>query len=144
MYKILVATDGTAQSRMTIDETVRIAVPLKAEVTVLSVMEDTESMNYASNVPQDILNRVRQDQERYYSKAVEEAKARLQEKGLKVKTLVVKGDPVEEICGAAEKEGADLIVLGRRRLGRLQSMLLGSVSNKVLMNAKTSVMIVKQ
>jgi nucleotide-binding universal stress UspA family protein len=107
-------------------------------------MEDTEGMNYASNVPEDILNRVRQDQERYYSKAAEEAKARLQEKGIKAKTLVVKGDPVEVICSTAEKEGSDLIILGRRRLGRLQGMLLGSVSNKVLLNAKTSVMIVKQ
>jgi nucleotide-binding universal stress UspA family protein len=45
MYKILVATDGTVQSRATIDETIRIAVPLKAEVLVLSVMEDTGSVS---------------------------------------------------------------------------------------------------
>jgi nucleotide-binding universal stress UspA family protein len=144
MYKILVATDGTAQAGTTIDETIRIAVPLKAEVTVLSVMEDSDSMNYASSVPQDVMAKVQQDQEKFYARAVEQAKGRLQEKGLKTRSLVLKGDPVEVICATAEEEGCDLIILGRRRLGRLQSLLLGSVSNKVLMNAKTNVLIIKQ
>ena len=144
MYKILVATDGSKQSKTTIDETARIAAALGAEVTVLSVVEDTNSMNYASSIPEDVLSKVKKDQEKYYSAAVEEAKASLVGKGVKAKTLVAKGDPVELICSTAEKEGSDLIIVGRRRLGRFEGMLLGSVSNKVIMNAKTNVMVVKQ
>ncbi len=144
MYKILVATDGSVQSRTTIDEAARIAAPLKAEVTVLAVVEGPESMTYASSIPTDVMSRVRQDQEKYYAKAVEEAKAKLAEKGVKARTLVLRGDPVDLICGTAENENADLIVVGRRRLSKLEGMFLGSVSNKVMLNAKTSVMVVKQ
>jgi nucleotide-binding universal stress UspA family protein len=144
MYKILVATDGSAQSRTTIDETARIAGPLGAEVTVLAVVEGPESMNYASGIPSDILGRVKQDQEKYYGKAVEVAKAKLAEHGIKAKSLVAKGDPVEVICATAEKEDVDLIIVGRRRLGKFEGMLIGSVSNKVMLNAKTNVMVVKQ
>lgn len=144
MYKILVATDGTEQSRTTIEEAAQIAGPMGAEVTVLAVAEDTESMNYAGNVPRDVMSRVKQDQQKYYANAVEEAKVKLEQKGIKVKTLVAKGDPVDVICGTAEREGSDLIMVGRRRLGKLESMLLGSVSNKVVLHAKTNVMVVKQ
>lgn len=144
MYKILVATDGSEQSQKTIDETARIAAPLGAEVTVLSVVEDASSMNYASSIPEEVMRRVRQDQEKYYSRAVEEAKASLAAKGIKTKSLVVKGDPVDVICKTAEEEGSDLIIVGRRRLSKLEGILLGSVSNKVMINAKTNVMVVKQ
>ena len=42
------------------------------------------------------------------------------------------GDYADEILDAAEAEDAGIIVLGRRGLGRLREMLLGSVTQKVL------------
>lgn len=58
------------------------------------------------------------------------------------KTLL-KGDPAENILSVAKKERADVIVLGRRGMGRLARLLVGSVSQKVNQLADCPVLTVK-
>jgi nucleotide-binding universal stress UspA family protein len=53
-------------------------------------------------------------------------------KGIKdLRTKITDGEPVDKILACAEKEKADLIVLGSRGLGDLKGLLMGSVSHKV-------------
>lgn len=52
------------------------------------------------------------------------------------------GDCADEILDVAEDEGAFMIVMGRRGLGRMREALLGSVSQKVLHHAPCTVVIV--
>jgi nucleotide-binding universal stress UspA family protein len=49
----------------------------------------------------------------------------------KVRTILGEGDPATAILRAAHDEAADIIVMGRRGLGDLAGLLLGSVSHKV-------------
>jgi nucleotide-binding universal stress UspA family protein len=49
----------------------------------------------------------------------------------KVTGLVEDGDPAHRIVEVAQREGVDLIVMGRRGLGDLKGLLLGSVTHKV-------------
>lgn len=51
-------------------------------------------------------------------------------------------DPADEILEAANTVDADLIVLGRRGLGGVASLVLGSVSQKVSHGAKVTCMAV--
>lgn len=53
------------------------------------------------------------------------------------------GHPVEMIVNVAAREKADLIVMGSRGLGGLQSFLLGSVSERVLHHAHCPILIVR-
>jgi len=53
------------------------------------------------------------------------------------------GHPVDMIVNVAGREKADLIVMGSRGLGGLESFLLGSVSDRVLHHAHCPVLIVK-
>lgn len=52
------------------------------------------------------------------------------------------GDPAEEIIRCTEDDKDILVVLGRRGLSRIQSLLLGSVSEKVVRHAHCPVTIV--
>ena len=50
---------------------------------------------------------------------------------IEVAIVAEDGDPADRILAVAEREKADLIVMGRRGLGDLKGLLLGSVTHKV-------------
>lgn len=56
--------------------------------------------------------------------------------------IVANGDPAAEILKALKAADADLVVMGRRGLGRVSSLLLGSVSQKVSHDAECTCMTV--
>ena len=56
--------------------------------------------------------------------------------------VISNGDPAEEILKELKAADADLVVMGRRGLGRVSSFLLGSVSQKVSHNAQCTCMTV--
>ncbi len=59
-----------------------------------------------------------------------------------IEEVVVFGDPMREILHAANRFGADNIVMGNRGLSPLKELLIGSVSDKVVRHAKIPVTIV--
>lgn len=60
------------------------------------------------------------------------AEALAREKGVKnCKVLLNTGDPATHITDYVKKNGVDLVVMGRRGLGDLAGIFLGSVSHKV-------------
>ncbi len=52
------------------------------------------------------------------------------------------GDPAEEIIRFTEDDHKIMVVIGRRGLSRMRSLMLGSVSDKVLRHAKSPVTVV--
>lgn len=48
-----------------------------------------------------------------------------------VRTQVLTGDPAEQLLGYAQDHAIDLLIMGRRGLGRIRGLLMGSVSAKV-------------
>ena len=51
--------------------------------------------------------------------------------------------PQERILETAEEMQADLIVMGSRGLGALKQMLMGSVSQYILVHAKSPVLVIR-
>ena len=62
---------------------------------------------------------------------------------VKAEYLRKTGDAGPLLDGLAKEYGCDLIVMGSRGLGALNSFLLGSVSNYMLTHAECPVFIVK-
>jgi nucleotide-binding universal stress UspA family protein len=82
------------------------------------------------------------DEEREDAKELAaEASQLLSDRGIKARGMAVEGDPVEAILDTAQRERADLIVMGRRGLGRLQGLLVGSVSERVARHAEVPVLL---
>lgn len=62
----------------------------------------------------------------------------------KVKSEFIKSDDVADaVCEYCKNVDADLVIVGRRGIGFLKGVLLGSVSEKVLKNSPCSVLVVK-
>jgi len=60
-----------------------------------------------------------------------------------IQTRIIDGEPARAILKSAEDEQADLIVIGSRGVGDLKSLLLGSVSHKVVEEASCPCVVVK-
>jgi nucleotide-binding universal stress UspA family protein len=76
-------------------------------------------------------------------KAVEEAANEIGDLAMRTETLIRTGSPADEIVHAAEELGATVIVVGSRGWGRVRSVLLGSVSERVLHAAHCPVLVVR-
>lgn len=64
------------------------------------------------------------------------------EVGFQAAGKVVEGKPWREICRVAGELDAEPIVVGARGLGRVESVLLGSVSSAVLHHARRPVLVI--
>ena len=71
------------------------------------------------------------------------AKAVKQKPSLKISKRLAEGYDSEEILKDAEKGHHDLIIMGSRGMGLVSSLLLGSVSSRVVNQAEIPVLIVK-
>jgi nucleotide-binding universal stress UspA family protein len=65
----------------------------------------------------------------------------LRTSGVRVETATRWGDPAEQILQAADEIDADMIVLGGRKRSPLGSLLFGSVSQAVTLDATRPVVI---
>lgn len=62
----------------------------------------------------------------------------------KVRSELIKAsDVADAICDFCRASNADMVVVGRRGMGFLKGLILGSVSEKVVKNAPCSVLVVK-
>lgn len=75
---------------------------------------------------------------------IENARQRAESKGVKnIATQIVDGSPADKIIAVAEKENADMIVMGSRGLGNITGIFVGSVSHKVSNLSKCTCVTVK-
>lgn len=139
--KILMATDGSEHSEKTLDEAIKMAGSLGAEVTVITIMEDPPSLAYM--VPSELMAKAKESHEKSSRDILAKAENKLRQKGIAATTLLRSGHPADVICKVADEGKYDMIVIGSRGLSGITELLLGSVSNRVVHCAKTSVYIVK-
>ncbi|NLP36966.1 MAG: universal stress protein [Firmicutes bacterium] len=144
--KILVCTDSSAQSLKAAKEAIRIAKGCgAAQVDVIHVFNvDLHFHDIHHTISQvehyEIMQQIRKKEG---ERILEETAKVFTDAGIAVKTILKEGHPAGTIIKHAKKEEYDLIVMGSRGLGGLKKALLGSVSNAVLQEVQTSVLVVK-
>jgi len=67
----------------------------------------------------------------------------LRRAGLTATSVVVDGDPREVILEVAERSCADAIFVGARGMGRVERLILGSVSHHIVAHAHCTVEVVR-
>jgi nucleotide-binding universal stress UspA family protein len=139
--RVVVPLDGSSLAEAILPFILDIAGPLDLEVDLVRVVQPIppEVIEGSRHVVlEDVPARMREAAEYLASAA-----ARLDTRGIRVRTDVRRGEPVTEIVAAAKDAGADLIAMtthGRSGLGRL---LFGSVAEAVLRQADLPVFLMR-
>lgn len=136
--KILLATDGSPDSKEALNYARDLAACHDAEVIVVHAFEPLPPY-LEESWRDEVVARHRAEGESIVNQAVKA----LQEAGVETVTEIREGPPADAILRVAEAHRPDLIVMGSRGRGELASLLLGSVSHRVLAHAKTAVMITR-
>ena len=140
LSKILVPVDGSENSLRALDHAIYLAKKTGSNITVMNVIENPPTVYVES---QKLLNDLIANFRAESANILDKCKQIAEKYDVKIETVMGEGDAASTIVGYAQKGDFDTIIIGRRGLGRFKEMVLGSISNKVLHNAKCSVMIVK-
>lgn len=63
--------------------------------------------------------------------------------GIEARSELVRGQPAQSVVTAAERDGADLVVVGSRGMGKVRRLRLGAVAEQVAHGAPCDVLIVR-
>jgi nucleotide-binding universal stress UspA family protein len=132
--KILVGYDGSDHSKRALERAAAL-VGDGDQIVVVAAAEprvDT-GITEGSHLNPSEIERRRRD--------LEEARAFLSERGIDAETILGQGDPGSVIVNAAKD--ADLVIVGSRGINRVQRLLMGSVSSKVVHRAPSDVLVVR-
>ena len=135
MKNVLLAYDGSDGAKRALDAVAALHHEGDG-VTIVSSAEGLPLFGYAGTLPS-----LEQEEERH--RQAVEAQIALSEHGIEATVVERHGDPAAAILDEADKEGADLIVMGTRGLSTAERWLLGSVSTKVLHHAHCSVLVAR-
>ena len=140
LSKLLIPVDGSENSLRALDHAIYLAKKTGSNITVMNVIENPPTVYVES---QKLLNDLIANFRAESAKILDKCKQIAEKNDVKIETVMGEGDAASTIVGYAQKGDFDTIIIGRRGLGRFKEMVLGSISNKVLHNAKCSVIIVK-
>ena len=131
--RILVATDFSAASDLALEEGIRIAAEMGATLAILHVYQvPLSGWQPAGAVSRN--HRARSDAERSLSRRL----LRAWRRRIATTPILEQGQPDRKIVEVAERERADLIVMGTR--GPTERLILGSVAARVVANAPCAVL----
>ncbi|MCR3922151.1 MAG: universal stress protein [Firmicutes bacterium] len=143
--KILVCTDGSKMSMKATAEAVKIVNGCSVyEVDILHVYSVPHRVHegYTLSMVEEykILEKEKKEQG---MRILAQAAKVFDDSGIPVNSILEDGHPAETIIKQAAHGGYDMVVVGSRGLGGLKKMLLGSVSQAVVQEVSTNVLIVK-
>jgi nucleotide-binding universal stress UspA family protein len=138
---ILVAVDNSDYADLVSKEAARLSFDMKGDVIMLSVLPVPTIAPAEGEIDEDYLDEEEEKLEKLHNRLIDTYFTK--DLGLLVEAKILHGDPADKIVRFADEINADLIVIGTRGRGRIASVLLGSVSEKVAHHSKRSVLIVK-
>lgn len=138
--EILVPVDGSQNALRAVRYALGLAGALGARIRLFYVfpVSSVEIIGMAGMSRDDIEHAAQAAAQRVFDKL----HAEIGETDVKLVDETSIGDPAEEIIRCTEDDHELLVILGRRGLSRIQSLLLGSVSEKVVRHAHSPVTVI--
>lgn len=147
LQRVLLAVDGSEHGSAAAQFTAGLPLPEDCGVEVASVLRPIQQ--YAVVAPEFLVEydeamRAAQAQERIEAeKLVNTVSERLLHFGKQATPVVLEGDPADQLLRHAESAETDLLIAGARGVSLIEGLLMGSVADRVLREAKCSVLLVR-
>ena len=139
--KLLVAVDFSGPTDLILRVARRLAKSLDASVWVVHAAEpDPDFVGYDTG-PEVVRGQVAKEL-REEHRSLQRYTDQLREAGVDAKAILVRGSTVEALLAMAEKQGADLIVVGSHGRGMVAEMILGSISQGLIRAGRWPVTVV--
>lgn len=149
MKKILVPIDGSPISTKAVLEAKRLAEALRSDVVLLSVANiTTPSGTDDSNIliksgleVQEYVSQFKINAEQNLA----DAKELLKDLSVNVETVLLYGDPADQIADYLDENDVEMVIMGSQGVGisRLRQVFIGSVTSKIVRHSKQPVLVVK-
>ena len=142
--RILIGDDGSSEAEAMITELAKRSWPAGTEARVVGAVEVFTPAGIGDEfVAATALADAEVHEKKRLQNAVERCRGTFAAAGLAVSTVVEEGDPAKVLIREAENWKADAIFVGPRGAGRMERLLLGSVSKAVLAHAPCTVEVVR-
>ena len=133
---ILVGVDGSESAVKAVTVAAGLSKSFGAQLTLVHVVQISAIAEQAINMSatEHLKENPKTIMEKLSQKVLDEARDQAVQAGAsadKISTVTADGNQAQQIIEAAKKNEADLIVVGSRGRGRLEGLLLGSVSQKI-------------
>jgi nucleotide-binding universal stress UspA family protein len=137
---IVVGTDGSDTANRAVEEAVRLAKALGAELHVVSAFEPLRAR--VAGAPEGAAAVWQPHSDDKVEAILSEAGAGVRIAGVPVTTHAVREDPADALLSVAKEVGATMIVVGSKGMHGARRLSLGNVPNKVSHQARCNVLIV--
>ena len=142
--KILLAIDGSEESRRALQAAAELSKDTGSEVHVTYVLPSPNELRGHHLYSREVMRSVTERAEEEGRSFLEDQAEQLRSSGGKLaETHLKAGEPDKEIVKLSEELGAGTIVIGSRGLGALKRALMGSVSESVVKHAHCPVFVVR-
>jgi nucleotide-binding universal stress UspA family protein len=143
--KVLIPLDGSSLSELVLEPALELAAGLKAEVTLLRVVEpvDVRDIEYYEQIEHGLGLRMQRDFHDNAEDYLRQLATTHQRTDLKIQTAIEEGATAERVLHFAETRGSDLIAMATHGRSGLQRWMYGSVTEKVMRSGCCSMLIVR-
>ncbi|MBU9712279.1 universal stress protein [Evansella tamaricis] len=136
--KLGLALDGSEHSHRAADKGIKLAkLSTNATIEIIYVVDGSQSksdvLHYGDTLT---VSRKREEMLSIF-------KEKIEKEGISSHITVLHGLPAETIINYTNETNFDCLILGSRGRSRVQTMILGSVSHKVMKHVKSPVLMVK-
>jgi nucleotide-binding universal stress UspA family protein len=139
--RILAVSWMTRYCQRTVHYAVSVAAKYGAELFVIHVIDNFWLQGW--NTPgMSLTEERRKDMERIWADLDDIIGCEIK-KGVKIKTIIKEGDPVEEILKFVEEEKIDLLMMRGHEESRIEHFLVGSSNDAIIRKMPCSIFLVK-
>lgn len=142
MFKAVVPVDGSENALRAVKHVIELRDLLREpiELHVINVQRRIASGAVRMFISQDVLDDYHREEG---DKALASARALLTASGMRFESHIALGEEAECIAHYAKERECSAIIMGTRGLGRIGSLLLGSVASRVLHLTDVPVTLIK-